>query len=127
SLAVGNSASVVLSFPGTGTDGTDYSPAIETAIASAIAPWAPSATNPTYNAATNTLTFTGGGLTSLSFVVTATDDNLLDSGETVVVSLGSPTIVAGPTPTITAPTATATITDVDSSVSFAVTVDDEGA
>jgi Fe-S cluster assembly iron-binding protein IscA len=112
-LASGNSASVVLSFPGTAGDGTDYSPAIETAIANAIAALAADPNNPTYDAGTNTLTFFGGGPTELSFVATATDDSELDPGETIVVNLVSASIVAGPTPSITAPTAVATIEDTD--------------
>jgi hypothetical protein len=113
-LALGNSASVVLSFPGTAGDGTDFSPSLETAISNAIAALAADSNNPTYDAGTNTLTFFGGGPTSLSFVVTATDDDNLDAGETIAVNLASASTAAGPEPAITAPTATATIDDTDS-------------
>jgi hypothetical protein len=119
-LEAGSSASVVLSFPGTASDGVDYTAAIESAIATAVG------SGISYNAATNTLTFTGGGATSISFTVTAVNDDALDSGETIQVQLDSTSITQGATPTITQALATATITDIDQSIS-AVSVDDEGA
>jgi hypothetical protein len=53
-----------------------------------------------------------GGATSISFTLTAVNDDLLDSGETIQVHLSAPTITEG-TVGITAPLATATITDLD--------------
>src|SRR6185503_10427335 len=126
-LNVGNSASVVLSFPGSATDGTDYSPAIETAIANAISALAPGH-GISYDATSNTLSFTGGGLSSLSFEVTATNDDDLDSPESITVSLGTPLVTEGSAAVSgTQGSATATITDIDQSVTFAVSVDDDGA
>jgi len=124
-LAAGNSASVVLSLGGTATEGVDYSPALDAAVAAAITALGAGANNPTYDATTNTLTFHAGGPTSLSFVVTATNDNLVDSGETIVASLTGALITEG-TATIATPTATSTITDIDAAVSFAVTVNAAG-
>src|SRR5439155_457076 len=89
-LAPGNSASVVLDLDnGTATDsgvGADYSPALDAAVAAAIAALPANAGNPTYDSGTHTLTFHAGGPTSLAFQVTATNDDLLDSGETIIVN-----------------------------------------
>src|SRR5690606_37914245 len=125
-LAGGNSASVVLDLDnGTASDNVDYQAGLETAIANAIAALPANANNPTYDAATNTLTFHAGGPASLAFTVTAVNDDALDSGETIIVHLENPTIVEG-TASITTPTATSTITDVDAAVTFAVAVNDAG-
>jgi VCBS repeat-containing protein len=102
----------------TAGDNVDYSPAIETAIANAISGLA-AGHGVSYNDATNELSFTGGGVSSLSFTVTATDDAFIENpDETIVVSLGTTDIDQGPTPTIAAGqgTATATITDFDTNI-----------
>src|SRR4029453_4359270 len=119
-LSTGNQREGVLPSPGTASDGVDYTSAIETAIAAATG------SGISYDAGTNTLTFTGGGATSLSFTVTAVNDDLLDSGETIQVQLSSPTITEG-TVGIGTALATATISDIDQSLSFSVSVNDEGA
>ncbi len=93
-LNTGNSASVVLTFPGTATDGTDYTPGIEAAIATAIAGLAPGH-GISYDAGSNTLSFSSGGLTSLSFTVEAFNDTVSDGGETIKVQLASATIDNG--------------------------------
>jgi hypothetical protein len=54
------------------------------------------------------------------------NDDLLDSGETIQVHLANATIVEGNVG-ITTPLATATISDLDQSLNFSVSVDDEGA
>jgi VCBS repeat-containing protein len=117
-LTVGNTASVTLDFPGTASDGIDYTSAIETAIAGATG------SGITYNSTTNVLTFTGGGATSLSFTLTAINDDLLDSGETIQVHLSAPIITEGQA-SVAAALATATITDNDAAATFAVTVASE--
>ena len=125
-LNTGNSASVVLSFPGTATDGTDYSAAIESAIASAIG-GLPAGHGVSYDAGTNTLSFdntSGTGVNSLSFTVTATNDDFVENpAETIVVSLGTPLVDEG-SASITGGqgTATATINDIDNAITFAISV-----
>jgi hypothetical protein len=98
----------------------DYTAAIEAAIAAATG------SGISYNSSTNVLTFTAGGATSISFTLTAVNDDLLDSGETIQVHLANATIVEGNVG-ITTPLATATISDLDQSLNFSVSVDDEGA
>ena len=120
-LSLGNTASVELSFPGTATDAVDYTAAIETAIADAIA--ALDISNPghgiSYNSGTDTLGFTGGGLTSLSLTLTAVNDIDLDSGETIQVALSGAAINEG-NASVTTALATATITDEDQAITITI-------
>src|SRR4051794_24031154 len=82
--------------PGAPTDGTDYSPALDAAVAAAITALGGGANDPTYVAATNTLTFHAGGPTSLSFQVSATNDDVVESpAETIVVQLNAASIDEG--------------------------------
>jgi hypothetical protein len=111
---------VELDFPGTATDAVDYTAAIEAAIAAATG------SGISYNSSTNVLTFTAGGATSLSFTLTAVNDDLLDSGETIQVHLATQRSSEGNVGITDAP-GHRTISDLDQSLNFSVSVDDEGA
>ena len=111
-----NTVSVVIAqSAGTATDGTDFTQDLDTAIAAA----ATATTGVSYNAGTNTLTFDNTYvLGSFDFTLTATNDTIVDSGETFAVTANGATITNG-TVTVdgtTFDTETVTINDVDQAI-----------
>src|SRR5207247_369121 len=105
--------------------GNDYSPALATAISNAIA--ALTISNPghgiSFNSGTGELTFTGGGATALAFSTSALNDQLVDNNETIIATLTAPTVSNGTATLVSGQTAaTATITDLDSAVTFNIAV-----
>ena len=111
-----NTVSVVIAqSAGTATDGTDFTQDLDTAIGNA----ATATTGVSYNAGTNTLTFDNTYvLGSFDFTLTATNDTIVDSGETFAVTANGATITNG-TVTVdgtTFDTETVTINDVDQAI-----------
>ena len=123
-LVTGETATVTVTGAGT-AEAEDYSPALATAIEDAITLLGPGS-GLSFDDVTGELTFTGGPgtATALSFTVTADDDDASDSPETIVVSLGATPTTSNGTASIVSgqDTATATITDVDSEVTFKIEV-----
>jgi hypothetical protein len=118
-LAEGNLATVTIAGSGSATGGTDYSPALASAIATAAA----ATPGVSFNAETGVLTFTGAA-NSLSFTVTAVDDNTVEGTETIVATLSNAGVTYG-TASITTPSDTVDITELDAAVTFSVTTTSE--
>ena len=104
-LNAGNTATVDIAQSGTATDGTDYD-TFMTAVSNAAAATAG------VSLAGSTLTFddTYDETTAFTFTMDAIDDNIADSGETIIGTLSNATVSNG-TATISTATATTTITD----------------
>ena len=119
-LNVGNTATVKVDLAaiGTATGDTDYTDDIVSAIATAAA-----AANVGFNTTTGVLTFTSASATSFNVTISAINDAVPDSGETVQINLvaGSATIAEGAA-AIGTGAASTTITDIDQSVVFNVAV-----
>ena len=119
-IAAGNTVTVDVTFGGDAED-ADF----VTAPRAALQAVADATAGVSFDGTTLTFDDTFDG-TTLSFSVTAADDDFVEVPETVLVNLASASIAAGPPPTIAAATASATITDDDLAVRFAVAVSEEG-
>ena len=110
-LNAGNTATVTVDVAalGTATGDSDYTDDILNAIATAA-----TAAGVGFNTTTGVLTFTSASATTFNVTVSALNDDLLDSGETVQINLvaGSATITEG-NATIGTGSASTTITDID--------------
>ena len=118
-LSDGNLASVTIAASGSATGGTDYDPALAAAIATAAA----ATEGVTFDSATGRLTFTGSA-DSLTFSLTAVDDDAIEGPETIVATLSDAAITYG-TAAIVTPSDAVTLTESDQAVSFAISADVE--
>jgi hypothetical protein len=126
-LVAGQTATVTVTGSGSASSGSDYSPALATAISNAIAALSPGH-GISFNSGTGVLTFTGGGATALAFSTTATNDSTPDNNETIVATLTAPTVSNGTATLVSGQTAaTATITDTDSNVAPVIDLNGAGS
>ncbi len=112
----GNLASVTIAASGSATGGTDYDPALAAAIATAAA----ATEGVTFDSATGRLTFSGAADT-LTFTLTAVDDDAIEGPETIVATLSDAAITFG-TASIVTPSDAVTLTESDQAVTFAIGV-----
>ena len=130
-LTGGNTASVTVTVSGTATDadfvgmsGVDFNEVVAAINAAATA-----ADLTVSNVTATSLTITWDGTDDAAFNVnlTAFNDALKDSGETLTLTLSAPTVTEGDASLVGGQSAaTLTILDNDASVTFAVQVNDEG-
>src|SRR6185436_11116968 len=130
-LTGGNTASVTVTVSGTATDadfsgmsGVDLNEVVAAINAAATA-----ANLTVSNVTATSLTITWDGTDAAAFNVnlTAFNDMLKDSGETLTLTLSAPTVTEGDASLVGGQSAaTLTILDNDASVTFAVQVNDEG-
>ncbi len=113
-LNAGNTATVDFAASGTASGGVDYTPALVAAlqaVADATAGVSFDGTTLTFNSS-----FVGS---TLAFTVTAENDDAIEGIESIVSTLSNPTIVEG-SASITVPSASVDITEIDEAVSFSI-------
>jgi len=125
SLTSGSTASVVINLGDdldaepVAEDGVDYTLALYAAITAAIAAL-PAGHGISFDSGTGTLTFSEGGLTSLSFSVTAFDDTAVEGTEDILVNLSGETVSTGTAALVAGQeTAHVDIQELDASISNA--------
>src|SRR6185312_7826996 len=116
-----NTASVTVTMSGTASD-ADFSSAVIASVAGAATTAGLTVSGQT--ATSVTLTWDAADPNSFNVNLTAFNDQLVElSGETLSLTLSSPSVANGPTPTFVAgqSAASLTITDIDAAVTFAIT------
>ena len=117
-LTGSNTASVTVTMSGTATD-ADFSSAVMAAVASAATTAGLTVSGQT--ATTVTLTWDASDPTSFNVDLTAFNDQLVDSGETLTLTLSGQTVANGSASLVAGQSAAnLTVTDIDSDVTFAI-------
>ncbi len=116
-LVSGNTSSIDITLTGSSSSGVDYS-SFMTALGNKVAATAG------VTLSGNTLTFTedfngGTGTGSLTFTVSAIDDNHVEGSESIIATLSNPVIDSGGA-TIGTTSATTTITELDAGMTYAI-------